>query len=179
MDPDVSAYINGGTINAPGHPVSVSAKFDGTSDPEATAGSGSLTGGAFAGVLAESKIQGTTSAYAGGNTTINAAGLEISADDHSTTTPKSFTLGIALVGLAVDVVSVLGTVSRTTQAYLGAGSVQSGGSPITVHATSHATSTLDSTSIAVTLVGISFSKVTMKSKVDGATKAFVDDGALV
>src|SRR5207253_3082172 len=50
LDPNVSAYIVGGTINSTSNPVSVKASFTGTSDPKATAGSGSLTGGAFAGV---------------------------------------------------------------------------------------------------------------------------------
>ncbi|HEX6131215.1 MAG TPA: hypothetical protein VF044_05760, partial [Actinomycetota bacterium] len=179
IDPNVSAYIDGGTVNAPGRPVTVNASFTALSDPQAISGGGALVGGSFAGVFSTSTIAGTTSAYAAGSTTISASSLQLIADDNSTTTPFALTASLSIVGFSLGAIDLDGTISRTTQAYIGAGNVQVGSGQISAHATSHATATLSATSIGATLVGFSIGLVTMTSTANGSTKAFVGDGAIV
>ncbi|HEX5590080.1 MAG TPA: hypothetical protein VFX65_07310, partial [Candidatus Limnocylindrales bacterium] len=177
IQPNVTASVSGGTLTATGHVVNIHGSFIGNADPETTAGSVtiSLGGGAVSLVKADALIAGTTSAFAAGGT-ISANGLDVKATDQSTVTAYAKSSGIS-TGLSISGVIANASVTRTTQAYVGAGTLNTNGGPLTVHATSTSTNELDGDSIAAGAAAIG--GVTLDAKDATTTQAYVGDGALV
>ncbi|NIO40353.1 MAG: hypothetical protein GTO41_09230, partial [Burkholderiales bacterium] len=176
IQPNVTASVAGGSLTASGNQVNIHATFTGNSDPKTTAVSGSVGfGGAFSGVESHATIGGTTSASASGGT-ITANVLDIDATDNSTATSFALTTGLS-TGISIAAVDATSIINRTTQAFLGAGTLNTNGGPVNVHATSTSTSTLDGNSIAAGLGAVS--GVLLDSKAATTTQAFIDDGAQV
>ena len=125
IQPNVTASVTGGTLTALGHFVNIHASFTGNSHPTTDAGAVSISlggSGSVAFVNSDALISGTTSAFAAGGT-INANGLDVDATDMNTVTSSatsaSFSTSVSISGVVASA-----TVDRTTQAYLGAGTLE-------------------------------------------------------
>jgi hypothetical protein len=176
IQPNVTASVTGGTLTATGNNVNVHAKFTGFSDPKTAAVSGSVGfGGALSVVKADALISGTTSAFAAGGT-INAAKLSVDAHDISTSTAFALSVGLS-TGVALAATKATSKINRTTEAYLAAGTINTSGGPVDVHATSSSKSDLDGASIAAGFAAVSL--VLLDSTVATTTRAYVGDGANV
>ena len=175
ISPNVNAYVDGGAITASGAGsiLDVDAKFTGTTDPATTGAAGATL--AFSAVTVNALIGGTTSAYIQGSATITASGVDVDAADLATSTPTG--LNISAGGLAGVDTELHGVITRTTQAYIGAGTVNVGSTAITMDATSTSTATVDGANYAIGVV--SLSGADGEARVSSTTQAYVGDDANV
>ena len=168
------AYVTASTLSAPGNSVLVEATTTSTANPTETGTSvGAIS---VTAITSEANIEGTTQAYAGGGTTINATSLNIQAMDTGSSDSDAVVTGVGFASGAG--VSSTSTVSRTVQAYIAPNAViHANGGSVTVAATSTATPDANVTGVSVGAIAVVAETVT--DTVSGKTYAYIGEGASV
>ena len=163
------AYIDGSTLHAVGHVVQVHSTSTSVAKPTvASAAVGAL---AIATLSSESYVNGTTRAYTGGVSTIDATTLDIHATDTNTSTSKSILVGGgAITGTGATSKSVI---SRDTKAYIADGAhITAGSAGITLKAET-ASNSADGEIVSVAVGGFDISIVFNTVDAGGTTSAFI------
>ena len=157
-----------------GNSVLVEATTTSTATP--TESATSVAGVSVAAITSEAIINGTTQAYASGDTTINATILNIQATDTGSSDSTAAVVGVGLfTGAGTTSTS---TVNRTVQAYVAPGaSINANGGSVTVAAMSTATPDADVTGVAVG--GVAITADTVTDTISGKTYAYIGEGASV
>ena len=165
------ASLNGGTFTAKSNEVKVTATSSASVDPTTQGASGGAVSVAV--MLADSEIHGATEAFVGGQSTVTAAGLSITATDTSHGTPETSVLGVGgLTGAGAESKTVI---SRAVSAYVADGAkVSMGTGAVTISATS--TDTADGTTTGVSGGAISITALVVDMELRGSTVAWVGDG---
>ena len=163
------AYIDGSTLTALGHMVSISSTSIANELPSTSAVGAGLA--AIAVMTSSATITGATNAYATGDSTISANGLEILANATNFTTPEVIVSSVGgITGAGASATSVI---SRTTDAYIGdGGSVSAGTGPVTVSATSNSWVDGSTTAVGGAFLG-GITALVVESTISGHTIASI------
>ncbi|MHA2248433.1 MAG: beta strand repeat-containing protein, partial [Candidatus Hodarchaeales archaeon] len=133
----VVAFVDDATLTADNGIISVTATSNHTNT--ADSGAGSLGVISVAAVLTDAIIEGSTKAYASGNTTISANSFSVKAD--STNNAHALSGAGNLGGITGTGLRSTAKVTRTTEAFIGAGTLTCQNGTINVLAQSNSTAT--------------------------------------
>ncbi|MBI3839031.1 MAG: hypothetical protein HY288_14015, partial [Planctomycetia bacterium] len=183
---DTEAYVGPRAGNAPTAMTSGTIKLGGgtlsveaTSHSKAEMGSMTIDLGlvTIGSVRPEVTSGGTTLAHLGGTFDITAGAVNVTAEAPNTeATTQTFSLDIGVANLALGHNPV--TANDETEAFLApAAHVTVSGGPLTFHATSGASATVDSLNITIGVASLAF--LSADANVAGATKAYVGNGAVL
>ncbi len=168
------AYINAATLSAIGHDVNVTADSISSAAP-ITQGAGAGLAAATA-LLAQANIGGTTRAFATGLSSVTAGGFTIAATDATTASPETKVNGVGGVSGAGAI--SLTRITRTTEAYIGAGAdISTGATSVNVTATS--TTTANGTTVGNSAANVAIMALLVDAEISGSTRAYVQDGARI
>ena len=168
IDTTTQAYVNDATLTASGN-VLVGATSTSTAAPTVASAAGGTV--ALAILVSEATIAGTTTAYAGGQTTVSALAFDIQATGSNVATPKSTVAGAG--GITGAGASSTATISQDTTASIAAGAnIAAGNTPVNVIAltpTNHAQGQV----VTVNVGGIDIAVVSNTADAGGSTSAYV------
>jgi hypothetical protein len=172
----VQAYVaSGASLSAgPNATITIRALSNNVADADAQGIVGGIA--SVGAMLSEASVAGATSAYVGDQTTVTAKRLDVLATDTNTATPTTLVVGVG--GITGAGAKATGTISRTTEAYIGTGAdIALGTGTLNVHAISEATSAASATGAVGGGIGVS--ALIIDSTTDGTTRAYVGDGTTV
>jgi hypothetical protein len=157
-------YLNGGSLH-------VSASSGSTVSSEADGGALGIV--AVGHNYSTAEAEGTTLAFIGGNVTINAAEVDVTAEGDDRADAKNFLIAIAVVG--VDAANVSADTGGTVAAFIGADSTLSlPGGLLRVKAVSSPTAKAESDGVAGGFINVSV--LNTNATVEGSTLAFIGQG---